>query len=98
MIKIVAENFVKKEHVEEFLQLASELTTESRKEEGCISYALYEALDDQTHLTFIEEWKDAEAIRKHDASEHFKKIVPKLGGLCDKEGKVEKYQEAVPGK
>jgi quinol monooxygenase YgiN len=93
MIKIVAENYVKKEHLEEFLDLVSELVKESRKEDGCISYTLYEDISDQTHLTFIEEWKDADAINTHNNSKHFTSIVPKLGRLLYKEGTVVKYLE-----
>lgn len=95
MIKIIAENFVKKEYVGAFLDIASELSKESRKEAGCISYTLFEDTIDPTHLTFIEEWKDEEAIKIHNASAHFTELVPELGKLCNKEGSVTLYREAV---
>jgi quinol monooxygenase YgiN len=38
-------------------------------------------------MTFIEEWKDEEAIRLHNNTEHFKTIVPELAKL--REGKPE---------
>lgn len=94
MIKIVASKYVKKEQKEEFLKLTSELVKDSRKEEGCISYALYQDIADQTHLTFIEEWKDDDAIIAHNKSKHFTRIIPLLGELCYKDGTIEKYMEA----
>lgn len=93
MIKIVAENYVTKENVQAFLDLVAELVRESRKEAGCISYSLFEDCSDPTHLTFIEEWKDEDAIAIHNATSHFTELVPEMGKLCCKEGAVKKYTE-----
>lgn len=95
MIKIVANNYVKPEAKEEFLELVQDLVAESQKEEGCISYVLFEDITDPTHLTFIEEWKDEDAIKIHNDSKHFTTIVPKLGALCDKPGVVNLYKVCV---
>ncbi len=32
-------------------------------------------------LSFIEEWKDKEAIERHNDSEHFTRLVPKMA-MC----------------
>ena len=82
MIKIVAKNYIKKDKKDDFLKLAKDLIIESRKENGCIAYDIYESIDGKC-LTFIEEWKDEEAINSHNNSNHFKAIVPKLGELLD---------------
>ncbi len=86
MIRIVAENFVKPEEKEKFLALASELVDATRTEEDNISYYLHVDQQDANHFTFIEEWKDAEAIRKHNASEHFTRLVPQMHACTAKEG------------
>lgn len=78
MITIVAKSIVKDGMKENFKQVAKELITESRKEEGCISYYLYEGFENKKMLAFIEEWKDENAIQIHNESEHFKKIIPEL--------------------
>ena len=92
MIKIVSKNPVKEENKKEFIETAKELIEKSRKENGCISYSLYESLDGK-YLSFIEEWKDEKAIENHNNSEHFKAIVPKLGELTSGDKDVILYKE-----
>ena len=42
MVKVVARNLVKKDKVDAFIELAKELVEETRKEEGCIKYELFQ--------------------------------------------------------
>ena len=92
MIKIIAKNYIKNDKKEIFLKLAKELIAESRKETGCIAYDIYESIDGRA-LTFIEEWKDEEAIKSHNNSNHFKTIVPKLAEFVDGEMDVSLYKK-----
>ena len=78
MIKIVAKGILKPGAKEEYLKFAKELVTETRKEKGCISYSIYEDINDASILTMLEEWVDEEAIKQHNNSEHVLKIVPEL--------------------
>ena len=82
MIKIVAKSEVKKESRQDFLTAAAELVDKSRREEGNISYHLYEDIDDPCILSFIEEWKDEAAIEHHGSSEHFQRIIRILEGYA----------------
>ncbi len=95
MIRIVADNFVKPESKDTFLELAAELVKGTRTEEGNISYHLCRDRSDDCHFTFIEEWKDAEAIELHNHSEHFTTIVPKLGECASKPGTCYLYDEEL---
>jgi quinol monooxygenase YgiN len=81
MISIIAKNIVKEGKAEEFKAVAKELIEKSREEAGCIAYDLNVDINNENILTFIEEWKDKEAIELHNNSIHFKTIVPKLGEL-----------------
>ena len=92
MIKIVAKNYIKKDKKDDFLKLAKELIIESRKEDGCIAYDIYESIDGLC-LTFIEEWKDEKSIEMHNNSEHFKSIVPKLSQFKEGDMDVILYKE-----
>ncbi|MCR2044058.1 putative quinol monooxygenase [Anaerosalibacter massiliensis] len=92
MIKIVARSVIKPGKKEEFLSLAEELIAESRKEKGCMSYDLYEDINNPNCLAFIEEWKDEEAIKIHNASPHFTTVVPKLGELREKSPEINLYK------
>lgn len=93
MIKIVADNYVAKEDKKAFLALAQPLIEASRAEAGNIAYGLYEDIKDETHLTFLEEWKDDNAIASHNSSKHFTQTFPKLLELCKKQGNVNVYKE-----
>ena len=84
MITIIAKNFVKEDKLEEFKALARELVVESKKEKGCISYELHEDINNKNILTFIEMWKDREAIDFHNSSAHYTRIVPKFAELREK--------------
>ncbi|MDR3596011.1 putative quinol monooxygenase [Clostridium sp.] len=79
MIRIVAKSVIKDDKREEYIQLAKELIEKSRQEQGCISYGLFQDLNEPSVITFIEDWQDQMAIDLHNNSEHFKRIVPLLG-------------------
>lgn len=95
MIRIVADNFIQTEKREEFLGYAQELVTETRKEEGNISYHLHKDRTDENHFTFIEEWKDEDAIKSHNASVHFTNLVPKMRECSKKQGTCYLYDEIL---
>jgi len=93
MIKIVARNQVKAEKRDEFLTIAAELVQASQAEEGCLAYDVFANVKDENELTFIEEWKDMEAIEAHNASKHFTTLVPKINE-CVASSDVQLYQKA----
>lgn len=78
MLTIIAKSKVKQGHKEQYLKLLEELVRESRKEEGCIAYDVFEDAIDDHILTFIEKWQDRKSIDDHNKTEHFTTIIPKL--------------------
>ena len=92
MINIVAKNYIAEGKADEFKALAKPLIEASRKEEGCISYSLFEDIHDKNILTFIEEWKSIEAIQIHNYSPHFTSIVSTLGPFTAKPSDVNLYE------
>ena len=76
MLKVIAEDFIKHEHVEAVMPLYRELLSATKKEPLCIAYDLYIDEKDPGHFIFIEEWPDREALNLHCASEHFRRLVP----------------------
>ena len=91
MVKVVARNLVKKDKVGAFIELTKELVDETRKEDGCIKYELFQDEKDETILTFIEEWETKDALKKHFQTPHFKKIVPQFSQLTEKETDLNIY-------
>ena len=92
-VKIVAEFKVKPECVAQFAATAKELVLASQAEEGNITYTLNACAEDPETFTFIEIWKDLDAIEAHNASAHFQKFVPLLGDMCD--GSVIKHYTEI---
>lgn len=93
MIKIIAKNIIKEGQKENFIKTAEELIKKSRAEEGNISYGLYEDIQNLNVLTFIEEWKDMDAVNLHNSTEHFKRIVPMLAEFREENSEVSLYKE-----
>ena len=79
MIKVVCKAKLKPDvKMEEYLKIAREVISETRKEEGCITYTLHEDINDPTIVTMLEEWVSEEALNLHNQSEHVLKLVPEL--------------------
>lgn len=92
-LKIVAKMPVAEGKVEQFKTLAAELVEKSRQEEGNIFYTLNVGKKDPNTLVFIECWRDKEAIKSHNATEHFQRILPQLRALCDGQPESEIYTQ-----
>ena len=92
MIKVVAKSVVKKDCLERFKSIVTELIEETRKEKGNISYELYQDINNPCILTFIEEWSDEESLNLHMQTIHFTTIIPKLGLLRENESEINVYR------
>jgi len=46
MLKLVAKFIIKEDKIDEFKKYTEELVTETRKEKGCISYQLFQDVND----------------------------------------------------
>jgi quinol monooxygenase YgiN len=92
MLTLTAKCKVKVDKCDDFLKLAKELVEETKKEEGCISYTLLQDVNDSGIITFLEQWKDEEALVFHGKTEHFKSIVPQLSNMQVEETKVNIYK------
>jgi quinol monooxygenase YgiN len=92
MIKVVAKSEIKEDQIEAYQRFAKELIHETRKEQGCISYELFQDLERPNVCTFIEAWEDQEALGRHMKSAHFERIVPQMAQLKEKQSEVNVYQ------
>jgi quinol monooxygenase YgiN len=96
-IKVVANNYLLADKVEEYLAIAKELVAKTNElDKGCIGYDLYKDVADPLHYTMIEEWETQEALNAHMASEHFQRLIPGLGASADnsKVGGITIYEKA----
>lgn len=84
MVKVVAKSYAKEDKLDRILELSKEMVEKTVKEEGCIKYELFQDVKDSKIMIFIEEWENEEALSKHIASEHFRRIIPQLNELREK--------------
>lgn len=61
MLKVIAEDFIKPEHVETVMPLYRELVRLTREEPLCRAYDLFTDQRQPGHFVFIEEWPDQAA-------------------------------------
>lgn len=72
------------------LEAAKELVAQSLKDNGCISYDIYESSTRCDVLMICETWTDAEALAAHEKADHFVTLVPKIQSLASM--KLEKFE------
>lgn len=72
---IVAQFFIKPEHINEFKTLTSDLIKNTRLESGNISYHLYQDVEDNTHFVFNEQFKDQASVDTHMQTTHFNAFI-----------------------
>jgi len=95
MIKVVAKHAVKEDMIEKALELFGELVKESRKEENCIKYELYQDSENDSVMTMIEEWENKESLEKHFNTSHFTKLVPEIGKLLEGGAEISVYKKVI---
>jgi len=81
ILRIVATMNAPDGKADELRAVLESLVEPSRAEAGCLRYELLENLDDPNQFTFIEEWRDKDAIEAHAQTDHFKGGMGKLAGL-----------------
>jgi quinol monooxygenase YgiN len=74
MIIVTATMKVKPGNKNVFISEAQDLISETRKEDGCISYNLLADTEDENVLVMLEQWKDLNSLNKHMETEHFKQL------------------------
>ena len=93
MITIIANFDVKLACTAEFIKYATDVTRETRKEKGCLSYKILTSRSDKTKFTFVEEWLNDTAISDHNNAKHFMQFVDKITPLLNSEIKIEQYEK-----
>jgi len=86
MLKLIAEDYIKLEHLETVKPLYRELVQKTQLEPDCIAYNLFVDQKDPGHFIFIEEWPNELALEKHCNSEHFTRLVPLINSYQSKPG------------
>lgn len=78
---VVGEISVAPEKMDEFLAEVERMEGVTRKEDGCISYAM--AIDDYKagKIAVVERWRDEQALRTHLATTNVQNFVSEFGPM-----------------
>lgn len=95
MIKVVAKSYAKADGLDRILELSREMVEKTVVEDGCISYELFQDVKDPRAMIIIEEWESQEALDRHMASEHFKRLVPQLNELRERPSELNICKKAL---
>jgi quinol monooxygenase YgiN len=69
------------EYRERFLEVATEMCRQSRKDPGCDGYGVYQDLEQADRYVFLEEWADDAALQQHFVQPHTSAFMTDLSGL-----------------
>ena len=72
MIYVIAELRMKPGTAEKAFAEGRKAVAETVKEDGCISYDLYQSVTDPTRLVVVERWESREALTRHFETPHLK--------------------------
>lgn len=64
------------------IEVATELVELSLHDKGCIDYDLYASTTEDDRFMIIETWEDEEALLRHQNSDHYKRLSPRLRELA----------------
>jgi len=81
VIKVIAKSLIQENSLDEVIKLYEELVYKTRLEDGCISYELFEDIDDKNVLVIVEQWESEKHLEAHKLTEHFTKIVPQISTM-----------------
>ena len=72
--------------------LLLELVENSRKEEACLQYELYQDSENENLFIFHETWKDAAGLEQHTKQAHYKQFSQQAGPLLEEAPALHKTQ------
>jgi quinol monooxygenase YgiN len=66
------------EQREQLVRLFERMQDASRREEGCLRYGFFAAVEDPLTFVAVEEWADREALDRHFSQQHLREFVAGL--------------------
>jgi len=94
-MRMIVKRLIQEGKIDEVIKIYEELITLTKKENGCIAYALYQDEKNPRLVALMEEWESNEALDLHMQTEHFLTLVPKLNDLTEKKFDLERYNPLI---
>src|SRR3954466_10483044 len=78
----------------ELVSLLETMQAESRREEGCLRYGFFAAVEDPLSFVAVEEWADREALDRHLAQAHLQEFPHGLLAIVSERPEVTIHEVA----
>ena len=78
MILVIGRVQCSAENREELVGLLERMQDNSRREDGCLRYGFFAAIEDPLSFVAVEEWADREALDRHFGQSHLQEFA---GGM-----------------
>lgn len=90
-IRVIAKVLSLPNTLEDTKALLISLVEPTRKEEGCISYELWQNQENPNEFSFVEEWVDQAALEAHFLTPHFLEARKKVDELLILQPQIHRY-------
>ena len=97
MLLVVGRVRCEAEKRDELVELLEKMQDDSRREEGCIRYGFFAAVEDPVSFIAVEEWADREALDRHFAQPHLQEFAVGLLELVSERPEVAIHEIARTG-
>ncbi|CAF0736596.1 unnamed protein product [Rotaria sp. Silwood1] len=91
-IRCVVDIYVKPESIEKVRAILLKIVEDSRTEDGCVEYHLFENISDKFQFTFIEIWESEDAFEDHLQSDHIRQASVDVNGDLSKTPDIKRYK------
>ncbi|MGI9021440.1 MAG: putative quinol monooxygenase [Solirubrobacterales bacterium] len=88
MIVVIGRVRCAAENREELISAMTEMQDSSRREQGCLRYGFFAAVEDPLSFIAVEEWADRDALDAHFAQQHLRAFAKRLGELVSERPEV----------
>jgi quinol monooxygenase YgiN len=88
MLLVIGRVRCRPEQRDQLVALMEEMQDNSRREDGCLRYGFFAAVEDPLSFVAVEEWADREALDRHFAQPHLLEFAGRLPALVSSQPEV----------
>jgi quinol monooxygenase YgiN len=94
MLLVIGRVRCRPEQRDDLVALMQRMLDDSRREEGCLRYGFFAAVEDPLAFVAVEEWVDRETLHRHFAQPHLRDFARRLPALVDSPPEVAIHEVA----
>ncbi|MEA2396887.1 MAG: hypothetical protein QOK25_443 [Thermoleophilaceae bacterium] len=94
MVLVIGRGRCAPERRDRLIELGREMQEKSRREDGCLRYSFYTAIEDPLSFVAVEEWTDRAALDRHFQEPHLQEFSRGLGEVVSERPEVAIHEVA----